>query len=62
MHIIPQLWFRNIWAWGPDAGAIPWIRASPAADACCVEAETPELCALGNLPIVYQLGRRTLCG
>src|SRR6476469_2912674 len=25
LHLIPQLWFRNMWAWGPQRGAEPSI-------------------------------------
>src|SRR5208282_1333662 len=29
LHILPQLWFRNTWAWGPDPAPEPAIRRGP---------------------------------
>jgi hypothetical protein len=61
LHLIPQLWFRNIWSWGAEPKAEPNIRrgrksgnyvALVADNAAC---KMPEV-----LPVDYQLGRRTL--
>ena len=63
LHMIPQLWFRNVWGWGTNQVPVPVISAvTDNPGVCCVEAETPELCALGHLPVVYQLGKHLLCG
>ena len=29
LHILPQLWFRNTWAWGPRPGPEPTIAPGP---------------------------------
>ena len=29
IHVLPQLWFRNTWAWGPTPGPVPRIEPGP---------------------------------
>jgi hypothetical protein len=63
LHIIPQLWFRNMWAWGPSRGPQPKISAgangrgwqSLAADDALADAPS-------NLMFEYRLGPRYLSG
>src|SRR5260370_35013470 len=31
LHILPHLWFRNTWSWGPVPGPEPVIQAGPRA-------------------------------
>ncbi len=33
IHVLPHLWFRNTWSWGPRPVPAPVIRAGPAAPA-----------------------------
>jgi hypothetical protein len=60
LHILPQLWFRNTWAWGMTPGAEPTIKAGPdSADGACLLADDSD--ALGPaVPFDYRLGPRTL--
>jgi hypothetical protein len=61
LHVIPQLWFRNTWAWGETPGPEPEIRPGPRGSgfesllADDRNAEPPR-----NLPFVYRLGPRYL--
>lgn len=63
LHILPQLWFRNTWAWGPVPLPEPVIRAGPSGPgylsllADDSNAEPPR-----NLPFEYRLGPRYLVG
>ena len=61
MHILPQLWFRNTWAWGPAPTARPTIRRGPEGpDGPCLVTDDAGVTALATVPVVYHLGRRTL--
>src|SRR6516165_10449831 len=35
LHLLPHLWFRNIWSWGPGPAHRPVIREGPATKAHC---------------------------
>jgi hypothetical protein len=61
IQVLPHLWFRNTWAWGPRPGPEPVIDVGRrgAAYATLVADDTPAE-PLRNLPFVYRLGRRTL--
>jgi hypothetical protein len=51
LHILPQLWFRNTWAWSEPRGAEPIIKLvsdSKSSKATCLLAESTEL---GPLPV-----------
>ena len=68
LHILPQLWFRNTWAWGPEAWT-PDAKPEPSISAgatgkgwLSVEASEDESEALPNLPFTYKLGPRYLYG
>jgi Mannosylglycerate hydrolase MGH1-like glycoside hydrolase domain len=61
LHIIPQLWFRNTWAWTDPPGATPVIAEGPAAEAAVSLVADDTLGEkLKNLPFEYQLGARYL--
>jgi len=61
LHIIPQLWFRNTWAWTDPRGATPVIADGPAAEgAISLTADDSPAQHLKNLPFEYQLGKRYL--
>ncbi len=61
LHIIPQLWFRNIWAWSDTPGKPPVITDGPAAGkAISLLADDANAERLHNLPFDYELGKRYL--
>src|ERR1700757_1400674 len=61
LHIIPQLWFRNIWAWADTPGQPPVITEGPPADnAISLLADDANAERLHNLPFDYELGKRYL--
>jgi hypothetical protein len=63
LHLLPQLWFRNIWSWGAEALAEPIIRVGPAGAGYQSLAASDEAAShLPNLPFEYQLGQRYLYG
>jgi len=61
LHIIPQLWFRNIWAWGDARKKEPGIGVGPSGkDFVSVVADDTDADGLTNLPFKYRLGKRYL--
>jgi hypothetical protein len=66
LHVIPQLWFRNTWAWGPARDGQPRIqlgtRPSESLAFIALEATDNETEQLRNLTFDYQLGTRWLYG
>ncbi len=61
LRVLPHLWFRNTWAWGPQPGPTPVIRAGPAgAGFVSLVADDTTAEPLRNLPIPYRLGPRHL--
>ncbi len=61
IHLLPQLWFRNSWAWAPHPDPQPEIVRGPAAPghASLVADDTPGRPPRG-LPFLYRLGPRHL--
>jgi len=63
LHLIPQLWFRNTWAWTDRPGPKPVIRETSAPDGTvCLLADDSNAECLKNLPFEYRLGKRYLYG
>jgi hypothetical protein len=61
LHIVPQLWFRNIWAWGDERKKEPVIASGPyGKDFISVVADDGDADGLTNLPFKYKLGKRYL--
>jgi hypothetical protein len=61
LHIIPQLWFRNIWAWGDVRKKEPVIAPGPyGKNFISVVADDTDADGLTNLPFKYKLGKRYL--
>jgi hypothetical protein len=56
---VPQLWFRNTWAWGPRPSNEPNIRIvrDPSPHLCLVTDDT-ELDPIRSIPETYRLGSR----
>jgi hypothetical protein len=63
LHILPHLWFRNTWSWGPVRGPEPVIRPGPAGpDWLSLGTDDSAVETLANIPVRYRLGQRTLYG
>jgi hypothetical protein len=63
LHLIPQLWFRNTWAWWETRSPEPVIQLAPPAKGClCVVADDSATPPPKNLKFEYRLGPRFLCG
>ncbi len=66
LHVLPHLWFRNTWSWGPVRGPRPRIavEASPPASdgAVVIVADDRAASPPPNLTFEYRLGERRLYG
>jgi hypothetical protein len=63
LHVVPQLWFRNTWAWSGESQPEPVIRQGrPAANALCLHADDSGVPPLSNLLVPYRLGEHFLYG
>jgi hypothetical protein len=63
LHILPQLWFRNTWSWGPRPQPMPEIVAGVSEpDYVSLIADDTAAEPLPNLPFQYSLGQRILYG
>jgi hypothetical protein len=61
LHLIPQLWFRNIWGWGDTRKKEPEISVGPSGKGyVSVVADDTDADGLSNLPFKYKLGKRYL--
>ncbi len=61
LHLIPQLWFRNQWAWGEQRQPEPVITdASQRNKPLCLIADDTKLLSPKNLDFDYHLGKRYL--
>jgi hypothetical protein len=63
LHLVPQLWFRNTWAWGAERGPEPMITldgtgGGPITIVADDRSAEPPL----NLTFTYRLGERRLSG
>jgi hypothetical protein len=63
LHILPTLWFRNTWAWGPAPQAEPQIhRSDRTDDVLALLADHSNAPPDSNMPTAYHLGLRWLYG
>jgi hypothetical protein len=63
LHILPHLWFRNTWAWGPAPLSEPQIAVGPSgAGHVSLMADDSHAPPLTNLPFEYRLGTYYLYG
>jgi hypothetical protein len=66
LHLLPHLWFRNIWARGPNAWTLhltpePCIRPGPAGPGfLSLVSDDSAVETLTNIPVSYRLGPRIL--
>ena len=61
LHLLPQLWFRNTWAWTDPPGSEPIITGEPAGQGPIVlTADDFGRVQLRNLQFPYSLGKRHL--
>ena len=61
LHLLPHLWFRNIWSWTDPPGQPSVISDGPGVDgAIILAADDTGAAHLKNLPFEYQLGKRYL--
>src|SRR5205085_2507125 len=61
LHLIPHLWFRNTWAWGPVRANEPAIRLGRVASSfLCLSSDDSRLETISAIPVDYHLGLRTL--
>jgi hypothetical protein len=61
LHMIPHLWFRNIWGWTDSRNATPVITEGPRrAGTVSLVADDTHAERLKNLPFDYQIGKRFL--
>jgi hypothetical protein len=59
LHLVPQLWFRNIWGWGDTRKKEPVISVGPSGKGyVSVVADDTDADGLSNLPFKYKLGKR----
>lgn len=63
IHLVPQIWFRNTWAWGKSRSSMPMMQAGPsAAGYVSIESDDSNADPLPNLPFEYRVGQRYLYG
>jgi hypothetical protein len=61
LHVLPHLWFRNTWAWGPVRLAQPSIVRGPSGKGWqAIVADDSGADPLPNLMFEYRVGRRLL--
>jgi len=61
LHILPHLWFRNNWAWWPEARPEPTITNGPSGEGfISLKASDETVGPMPGLPFAYQLGARYL--
>jgi hypothetical protein len=63
LHILPHLWFRNLWSWYIEPLPEPVIRPGPkGAHFVSLTADNSNMEMPINIPVQYELGLRTLYG
>jgi len=60
LETLPQLWFRNTWAWTETPGSEPQITLAPGEKECVFVADDFGRAQLRNLQFPYSLGKRYL--
>jgi hypothetical protein len=61
LHILPHLWYRNLWSWDCTPGPEPTIRPGPAGkEFVSLAAENSKVRLPDSIPTQYELGPRAL--
>jgi hypothetical protein len=60
LHLLPQLWFRNTWAWTDPPGAEPSIHLQRVGNQLALVADESNATSLRNLQFRYSLGTHYL--
>jgi hypothetical protein len=61
LHLLPHLWFRNVWSWGPAPGPEPAVRPGPTGEGfLSLVTDDSAVETLSTIPVFYRLGPRTL--
>ncbi len=59
LHLIPHLWFRNTWSWGPKPGPSPKIYYGPDGPGyLALVTDDSMLETLATVPVAYRAGAR----
>ncbi len=60
LHLIPHLWFRNIWSWRVPPASPPRIRVEPSDGShLTLVTDDSEFETLATVPVNYRIGART---
>ena len=60
LHLIPHLWFRNTWSWGPKPGPSPKIYLGPSGEGYqSFITDDSMVETLATLPVAYRIGARS---
>ncbi|MEO6812116.1 MAG: glucosidase [Isosphaeraceae bacterium] len=63
LHILPHLWFRNTWSWGPESSPEPRIHPGPTGEGfLSLRTDDSSVETLADIPVEYRLGPRVLYG
>lgn len=64
LHVLPQIWFRNTWSWGPVPLPRPnlWARDSTSPDCAAIFCDDSAVEMPTTIPVAYRLGPRALIG
>jgi hypothetical protein len=62
LHVLPQLWFRNTWSWGPVPTTPPRIDLAASADGVALCADDSEVEADAMVPKQNRVGKRWFYG
>jgi hypothetical protein len=61
LHVLPHLWFRNTWSWGPRPGPEPKITTGPEeAGFLSLVTDDSGVETIASIPVSYRLGPRVL--
>ncbi len=61
IHVLPNLWFRNTWAWGKEPTGAPRISQG-SSEGLVLVADDGGVAVDPNIPIEYRMGTRWLYG
>jgi hypothetical protein len=62
LHVLPHLWFRNTWSWGPVPTTPPRIERFDVAEGTALVADDSDVEADALIPRSFRVGRRCFYG